>query len=70
MYNTFTPFQLKDFYKSLSKIPTTKQNYYQVYLKGFMTKLDLRHFWKAEIKDKKWWYFPLYLCNFRTFNYL
>ena len=52
MYNTFPPFQLKDVYKSLSNMPTTKQNYYQVYLKAFMTKRNIRHFWKAEIKGK------------------
>ena len=41
-----------------------------IYMKGFVTKRDISHFWKAEIKGKNFWFFPLYLYNFTSFDYL
>ena len=41
-----------------------------MYMKDLMTKRDVRHFLKAEIKGINCWFFPLYPYNFSTFDYL
>ena len=58
------PVMLSRKWRKLKTIPNSFKIWYGIhsfYLKGFVTKRDIRHFWKAEIKGKNCWFFPLYL---------